>query len=260
MQMKVTGYLAIAAIFVVCLLGAAQTARTANATADAAIRAAARHNRYVFITFYKQNDGASARMLAAVSTMQGKLAGRADFVNVDVNDPANRQVVTRFSADRSPIPLTIVVAPNGAVTAGFPREINANANFSNVFVSQGQAAVLKVMQERRLAVVCLQNANTRYNRECMATANALKKDQRIGSAVTIVKIDPADQAEAKFLRQCNIKLNSPNAQLVVFAPPGRVIGTFDGGAPQNTVIATLLQSLRGGCCSGGQCGPGGCGK
>ncbi len=78
-------------------------------------------------------------MLASVNAIQGRLANRADFTTVSMGDPANRAVITRFGADRSPIPLTIVVAPNGAVTAGFPQVLNANADFSSVFVSHGLA-------------------------------------------------------------------------------------------------------------------------
>ncbi len=255
MRKHTFGYFVTIAICMVCLVIAAQTVFAAS-PADTAIRTAAKHQRYAFVTFYKPNDGASERMLASVKSIEGKLADRADFISVDMSNPANRPVISRYGADRSPMPLTIVVAPNGAVTAGFPTAINADADFSSVFASPGLAAVLKVMQENRLAVVCLRNAKTSYNSECMANANALRGNQRFGSAVTIVKIDPADPAEAKFMQQAKINAGSPNAQIVVFASPGRVVGTFDGNTPPATISASLLQSLGGGC--NGHCGPGGC--
>jgi len=243
-------------MFIACLLIAAQTVYAAS-PADTALRTAAKHQRYAFVTFYRPNDATSMKMLAAVKSIEGKLADRADFVSVDMSNQANWTVISRYGANRSPMPLTIVVAPNGAVTAGYPTAINVDADFSGVFVSPGQAAVLKVMQESRIAVVCLQNEKTKYNSECTANANALRKDQRVGSVVTLVTIDPADPAEAKFMQQAKIDTNSPNARIVVFAAPGKVIGTFDGNTPPATISASLQRSLGGGC-SGGQCGPGGC--
>lgn len=225
-------------------------------SAENAIRSAARQNRYVFVTFYKSNDSASSEMLNNARSIQGKHSSRADFVSVNVNDKANREVVSRYGADRSPIPLTIVIAPNGAITAGFPREIK-NFNPSDVFVSDGTAAVVKVMQSRKIAAVCVQSSKTKYNKECMATARGVKSDSRLGDAVEIVTIDPSNPSESKLLNQWKVNNNAANAQLVVIAPPGRVVGKFDGDTNKNSVMTSLMKSLSGGC-GGGSCGPGGC--
>jgi len=232
------------------------TAEARTSSAENAIRAAAKQNRYVFVTFYKNNDSASKEMLADVKSIQGKFANRADFVSVDVGDKANRQVVTRYGADRSPIPLTIVIAPNGAITAGFPREIK-KTDFSDVFVSDGTAAVLKVMQNRKIAAVCLESSRTKYNKQCSATARGVRSDSMLGGAVETVTIDPSDRSESKLLKQWAVNSDSANAQLVVIAPPGRVVGKFDGAASKDSVMASLMKSLSGGC-GGGSCGPGGC--
>lgn len=172
------------------MLGTAAEAGTASA--DNAIKAAAKKNRYVFVTFYKSNDSASKEMLSDTRSIQKKYTGRADFVSVDVGDKTNSKVVSRYGADRSPIPLTVVIAPNGAITGGFPREIkNAyfgkikKTDFSDVFVSKGTAAVLKVMQSRKIAAVCLENSRTKYNKQCSATARSMKSDSRLGGAVEV---------------------------------------------------------------------------
>lgn len=247
------------ALVAVCVVGLACLATAAQAvgSAERAIRTAAQQRRYIFVTFYKPNDSASNAMLNAVKTIQGKLANRADFVSVNVSDPANRQLVARYSINRSPIPITMVLAPNGAITAGYPRTLNANADFSSAFVSEGEADVLKVLQAGKLAVVCLQSPQTKYNSECMATANGVKADRRLGGAAVVVKMNPADPAEAKFLRKSGINPNAANAQIVVFAPSGKVVATFDGNMPQDKVMTSLLRALGGGC-SGGSCGPNGC--
>lgn len=236
------------------VLGTAAEAGTASA--ENAIKAAAKKNRYVFVTFYKNNDSASKEMLADMRSIQKKYTRRADFVNVNVGTKANSKVVSRYGADRSPIPLTIVIAPNGAITGGFPREIK-KTDFSDVFVSKGTAAVLKIMQSRKIAAVCLENSTTKYNKQCSATARVVKSDSRLGGAVEVVKIDPSDRSESKLLKQWGVNGDSANAQLVVIAPPGRIMGKFDGNASKDNVMSSLMKSMSGGC-SGGSCGPGGC--
>jgi len=226
--------------------------------AEAAISEAARRNRYVFVTFYRKNDGASKKMQTAMKSAQNKLSHRAGFVSVDVDDPVHQEVLARYGADRSPMPLTLVIAPNGAVTAGFPNEIK-KTDFSDVFVSNGLATALKVLQSQKLAAVCVQGTRTKNNKKSLATAEELKAAPELGGAVEIVKIDPSDRSELKFMKMCQVDTRSTDAQLLVLAPPGKLVGRFNGTATKDTIMASLRASLGGGGCGSGGCGPSGCG-
>lgn len=225
---------------------------------NAAISAAAKQNRYVFVTFYRKDDAASKKMQAAMKPVQAKLSRRASFVSVDIDDPVQQEVVSRYGADRSPIPLTLVVAPNGAVTAGFPTEIK-KTDFSDAFVSDGMASVLKVLQAKKLAAVCVQGSRTKNNKKNLATADELKAAPELGGAVEIVKIDPSDRAEAKFMKECQVDTRSTDAQLLLLAPPGKLVGKFTSADTKDTIMASLKSALGGGGCGGGSCGPSGCG-
>jgi len=225
---------------------------------SAAISAAAKQNRYVFVTFYRKDDDASRKMQAVLKPVQAKLSHRASFVSVDVDDPVQQGVVSRYGADRSPIPLTLVIAPNGAVTAGFPNEIK-KADFSAVFVSDGMASVLKVLQDRKLAAVCVQGSRTKNNKKSLATAEELKAAPELGGAVEIVKIDPSDRSESKFMKTCQVDTRSTDAQLLVLAPPGNLVGKFTSVDTKDTIMTSLKSALGGGGCGGGSCAPSGCG-
>jgi hypothetical protein len=254
MQMKrVAGIAMIAAV-----VGVACAATGAKASpAGAAMQAAAKRNRYVIATFYKKNDPASTKMLAEARKLQAKYSNRASFVAISVGNPADQPLVTRYGADRSPLPLTLVIAPNGAVTAGYPTQIN-KTDLSEAFVSSGMADVLKVLQSGKLAAVCLQSSRTKHNKESLAAAEGLNKQAQLRGAVEVIKIDPSDPAEAKFMKTCKVDAGSDSAQIVVIAPPGRVVGTFGGTATTGSMMAALAKSLGGGCGTGG-CGPSGCG-
>jgi hypothetical protein len=209
----------------------------------------------VFVTFYKKQDASSDKMLAAIRSARGKLSNRANFVSVDVGSAANQALVKRYDVDRAPLPLTLVLAPNGAVTAAFPGEIKS-ADFSGVFVSDGLADVLKVLQDGKLAAVCLQNGKTKYNKESLAAAEGLRADSRLSGRVAVVRIDPADRGESKFMEQCKVNTSSADSQIVLIVPPGRVLGAFDGNTTKDKLMAGLQAALAS-CGSG--CGPSGCG-
>ncbi len=220
--------------------------------AETAINAAARRNRYVFVTFLRRGDEASKSMLEALKPVRAKLSHRADFVSVDADDPAQQEVVSRYGADRSPIPLTIVIAPNGAVTAGYPNEIT-KTDLSDALVSNGLASVIKALQNQKLAIVCIQNAHTRHNKESMAAAKGLASAEGFAGAAEVVQINPADSREAKTLRQLQVKANPSEAQIVVIAPPGKVAGRFSGAVSTDAMVASVSKA----CGSGGSCGPSG---
>ena len=215
--------------------------------AETAIQAAARQNRYALVTFYKQNDAASTKMLADARKLQAKHANRANFVSADVGNAINKGLVSRYGADRSAMPLTLVIAPNGAVTAGYPTEI-MKTDISDAFVSNGMASVLKVLQSGKLAAVCLQNSRTKHNKESLAAAAGLNAQAQLRGAVEVVKIDPSDRSEAKFIQTCKANAGSESAQIVIIAPPGRIMGTFDGTATTDTMMATLSKAFSGGGC------------
>lgn len=256
MRTNKTIYAAAIAMAVIAVACVAPKSNAASG-AEAAIQAAAKQNRYVFVTFYKGNDTASKSMQASVKSIRGKLTNRADFVSVDVGKQANKAIVTRYGADRSPMPLTIVLAPNGAITAGFPQQIK-NTDMSGVFVSNGMASVLKVLQSGKIAAVCFQNSKTKHNKESLAAAQGLNNQTQFRGAVEVVKIDSSDRSEAKFIQTCKADAGSDSAQIVVIAPPGRVVGKFDGTATTDSMAATITKAFSSGGCGTGSSGAGGC--
>jgi hypothetical protein len=245
--------LAVTAIIigVACAAPGAKAATKASG-AETAIQAAAKQNRYVFATFYKKNDAASTKMLVAAKKLQAKHSGRASFVSADVGNAIHKELVSRYGVDRGPLPLTLVIAPNGAITGGYPNEIK-KTDLSEDFVSTGMADVLKVLQSGKLAAICLQNSQTKHNKESFDAAEGLRSDTRLANLVVIVNIDPSDKAESKFMSVCKADTNASEAQLVVIVPPGKIVGKFNGATSKETVLASVIKS-----CSSGSCGPSGC--
>jgi hypothetical protein len=227
--------------------------------AESVIRTAARQGRYVFITFYQKSDPASTKMLADVKKLGGKLSKKAVFTTANVGDSAHKGLMKRYGIDTSPVPITIVLAPNGAATAEFPREITVT-DFSSVFVSRGQADVLKALQDQKMAVICLQNSKTKHNAQSYAAAKGLEKNIQFEGLVRVIKIDPSSRAESGFLKSLKLSTSPKEAQIAVVASVGKVLGKFSGAVTTGMVVDGLNEALGGGssnCGPSGGCAPGG---
>jgi len=145
------------------------------------------------------------------------------------------------------------VAPNGAVTAGFPTELKPEVKLAKTFVSTGLANVLKTLQSGKMAVVCLQNGRTTLNKQTQALAKEIAADPRLAGQAASLTMDPADRAEVDFYTQCKVPKGARKAQLLLLVPPGTVVGVFDGDTAKDAVMAKIQSA-----CSGGSCGPSGC--
>lgn len=257
MQMNRIVGLAVTVAVVIGAACAAPTALAATKTSpvETSLRVAAKQNRYVFLTFYKKNDAASTKMLEEARKLQAKHSSRASLVIADAGNAVHKELISRYGADRAPMPLTLVIAPNGAVTAGYPNAIN-KTDLSDAFVSNGMAGVMKVLQDGKLALVSIQSSKTKLNNESLAAAEGLKNGAQFRDVVEIIKIDLSDSAEAKLIQSCKVDADSENAKLVFIAPPGRIVGTFDGTATTESIAAAITKAMAGGTCGSG--GGGGC--
>jgi hypothetical protein len=112
-----------------------------------------------------------------------------------------------------------------------------------------------------MVVLCAQGKKTAGNADAMRGVKDFAKDSKYGANTAVITIDPSDPAEAKFLTKLNIDASSPVATTAIIAPPGSVIGTFQGATTMEKLTASVQAAAApktGGCCpagSGKSCGP-----
>ena len=214
------------------------------------------NKQYCFIFFNNgQNEQTDAMWAIFYSTLS-KLAGRAEGVPVNISDPLEQEIVHRFDVSRAPMPLVLVLAPNGAIMGGFPTKFD-ETQLMGVFGTPALEETMKFLQERRLVFLCIQNQSTQQNDAAMYGVNELRADPQMGGAVRVVMVNPADTNETKLLSQLQVDPSLNVAQTVMLAPPGSPVGKFMGGTTKNMLLSKLQAS--GGCgpggCAGGKCGP-----
>lgn len=230
---------------------------SASGDSSMAIQNAANQGKHLFIFFYKDQGEKTLRLQNIFEQTLQKMGEHATSIKVNADDPSEKTLIERFELKRSPMPFTIVLAPNGAIVGGFSSFIEQQLTDS--ISSPGAASCLKALQERKLVLLCLQNSQTLNNEAALKGVNDFKLDPRFANATEIVIIDPSDGKEQKFLNQIVNNTRSPQALTVLISPPAEVIGTYQGAITKTQLVSDLEKATSGccgsnGCCPGGKCG------
>lgn len=222
----------------------------------AAMKKAAAGDKYLFVFFWKDEDSSTTALRKVFETATQKVAERADAVSVNVSDRGESGIVKKFGVDRAPMPLVLAIAPNGAITGGFPGDFT-EAKLLDAFASPGLAKCMKPLQEGKLVLLCVQNDKTTLNAEALEGVQSFKADERFANVTEIVMLDPNDSAESSFLGDLKIDPKTAKAVTALLVPPGSAIAEFEGETSKEQFLAALQSA--GSCGPGGACGPGGCG-
>ena len=224
----------------------------------AAIQHAAAADKYLFVFFWKEKSQQTDAMWNAFQPAMNKVADRAESVAINVSDPADKAMVAKFGLDRSPLPLVLALAPNGAITKGFPLKFDEK-QLSQAFVSPGTAQCLKALQSRKLVLLCVQRRSPQVQQVSLQQGVAdFAADAQFAGATEVVAVDPADPAEASFLQDLQVDPRTAGQTTVFLAPPGSVVAKFNGPVTKAQLVAKL-RAAQSDPCAGGKCGPGGCG-
>lgn len=232
--------------------GAAPTPAAAPGAA-AAIDRAARSERYIFLFFFRTEDEPTQAARATFEAAVEKLADRAESRSVNITDPQEQALVRKFGLNRAPMPLVLVLAPNGAVTRSFPGSFTED-QLQTAVVSAGTQKCLKALQDRKMAFVCIQSGTTQHNAEALRGVTEFMADPQYAGATEVVTIDPGDTGEVEFLRQLRVDPTTREAITVLLAPPGRLVGTFRGEVKKDALVAALKPAAAG-CSPGSGCCP-----
>jgi hypothetical protein len=218
---------------------------------------AASLRKYAFIFFYRSDDGPTQQMRKVFDAAMGNLADRAEPVAIRVTDVAERPIVNKFKVGSAPMPFVFSVAPNGAVIRSY-RTAFTEQQLASAFASPGLEKTLKSLQDGKMTFLCIQNDKTKHDAEAMKGVNDFKSDPKYAKTTEVVTIDPSDAAEAQFLQNLKVDPNTPEAVTVLLAPPGKIVGTFEGGTDKTVLLTSVNNTTKKKpCCAGKK---GGCKK
>jgi hypothetical protein len=222
----------------------------------AALQQAADAKKHLFVFVREKDDEQMREGRKAFDTAVAKLGDAVQWIAINRSAPSENEFVEKYGLKAAPMPLVLSFAPNGAIVGGFVGPRLTEQNLLDALASPAMQTCLKALQDRKLVFLCAQNGTTKLNDTAMKGVNDFKADERFAQATEIIKINPSDAAEKKFLTQLQIDPKADQATTVFLAPPSTIIGKFSGATDKDKLIATL-QAASSGCGAGG-CGPKGC--
>lgn len=195
-------------------------------------------NKYLFLYFYKRGSRDSKKMSRVIEKAKKKWSAKANFVNIDVNDKTEKNIIDLYRVKK--VSLTLVIAPNGAITSGFSGVVDLES-LEKSFISPKMAEIIKAIQERKTIFLCLLNEKTKYSKEVLKTAQAAK-DMLRGIA-ELVQVDPSDKQEKYLLSQLRVEPDIDSATTVVIAPTGIVADKFTGKITKRDLFNSFQKIL-----------------
>ena len=213
-------------------------------TGSVAMEQAAEANKYLFALFHKAEDDQTSEMRQVLAAAMSKIADRAASVEVDVTAESEEAIVDRFRLQYAPMPLLLVIAPNGVITGGFPVRANEES-LLGAFATPCTTTLLKALEDGKLVFVCVQNANSKSRKQAMRGVRKFQRDPRFADDTEMITVDPADAAEKELLENLRIDPETPEAVTVFFGPRGRPIGEFYGETNLDELVHTLHSSMSG---------------
>jgi hypothetical protein len=226
---------------------AAETAPT-RLDATQVLRAAADNDAYTFLLFYRDRGPATQTMRRTLERGLAPLGERATVAEVDVRDPAQKALVDRFKVSRSPMPLVVAVAANGAITGVLASTVS-ESQIQGALVTPKMAECMKAMQHGRMVFVCV---STAPDTELPRGVRDFQADPQFKGRADVISFPVDDPAEADFLKQLKIDPKTVKTSTTAFlAPPAVLVGKYGPAATKNEMAGDL--HAAGKCCNDPNC-------
>lgn len=225
--------------------------------AGSMLEQAAKANKHLVVLAWSENDDTTSKLKTMIERSRVSLAGKALFYVLKTDDTANKDFVAKYKLAAAPLPLTLVFAPNGVVVGAFVQKTLDEKTLVSSFASPKLASVLKLMQDGKIVLLCVQSKSSKYNAESLKAAQAAAADERAKGQIETVELDPTDASCADLVTQLNLPAALEEATIRIIVPPGKMAGEVNGATTQVAVWDAIIKAIS--ACSGGGCGAGGCG-
>ena len=237
----------IAPAFAIAQARNAAPATAAASKAQAAIEQASKDGKYTFLMFYKTTDAASNAMSATLKEALAEKSEQAVVAYVQVGNPAEQALVTKYDVSRAPMPMIIALAPNGAMTGMFAQRVTAE-KLGDAFVTPTMMFTMKNLQENKLVLVTVQGS---AKAPAPVAIKDFQSDPHFKDRIVTIGMTAADPQEGKFVGQMQIDPKAKATHTVLLAPPGVMVGKFDAVASKDEIAAALAKAGK--CCDDPNC-------
>jgi hypothetical protein len=213
-----------------------------------AMDSASKAQKFMFIVFWQEKGAEVDGLMAKVKALRQELPEHIAWAKVNVDDEAEATIIKRYNVSRAPMPMVLVVAPNGAITGGYAKELT-DEQIDEALVTPTMMVCMKALQMRKLVLVRL---HTDGDTELPAGAADFVADPHYAKRTVVVPLDASDRAEARFLSDLQVDPDKEDVPAVaLLAPPGVLVAKFTANVAMQDMTARL--HAAGKCCDDPNC-------
>jgi hypothetical protein len=209
---------------------------------------------FVLVTAPGTQGMESARAMVT-SAMGASMNGV--LLEMDRTAPENADLVAKYGLASAPVPLVLVFASNGILAGGLPAQMATPEKIVALVPSPKKTEVLSALQAGK-SVFIVVSKPTMSAREGAASGCAMACSQLAGKS-QYIEVNMDDAAEAEFLKQLKVDLQSAEPVTVVVNAGGQVTGSYLGAVDVGQLVQAATKQASAGCapsgCGGKPCGP-----
>ncbi|MDD4870805.1 MAG: hypothetical protein PHR77_09620 [Kiritimatiellae bacterium] len=196
--------------------------------------------KYVCLLLYKEKNAKVSSVQKAVEVLKKNKAGKVELVMADVLASTSESLLQKYrmAPERMPMPLLIVFAPNDVVTGVFETDPDEK-KLSDSILSQQATQCLKLLQDGKNVVLCIQGESTKGKEQVVEAVNTFLADGAYKDTFDKVFIDPGNAENKAFLEKLNVTMTADEAVTVVLTSQGRIAGTFKGVTSKDQLVKSL---------------------
>jgi hypothetical protein len=232
------------------VVSAADAGSVTSGDTAKAVEKLQREGKYVCLLLYKEKNAKLNAFQNAAEVLKKNQAGKVELVTADVLASTSESLLEKFRMDpeRMPMPFLMVIATNGAVTAAFVTEPDEK-KLADSILSQQAAQCLKLLQDGKNVVLCIQGESTKNKEQVVEAVNAFLADKAYKDTFDKVIMDPSKSEDKAFLQKFNVTMTADEAVTIVLTSQGKIAGTFKGTTSKDQLVKAL-QACGSGCASG----------
>jgi hypothetical protein len=197
---------------------------------------AAKANKFLMVHLYSGKQ--DQKLVKACGDALGVLKKSLNTINIDLNNTGTGFLVEKYNLKYAPLPLVIIIAPNGIISGSFQSPFSPD-QVKSAFQTPKTLKCLLALQERKLVFVSAQGKVTSENKEALDGIRRFEKENPLYGSVEMILIDPKDSSEAPFLSKLQVQPDIKKAQTFLLVPPGRIMGRWDGATDPGEFVKRL---------------------
>jgi len=185
----------------------------------------------------------------AVAKGANSIYKNAIIVQMNRDDAANTQLVSKWRVAGAPLPLILVLSAKGLVAGGYTLDEATAKNIAELVPSPKLEAVYEANGNGKHTIVVF----TKKSFADRASALKIAQDavNKLNNKAVLVEVDIDDNKESGFMKQFQIdKLTTKNSTTVVINKDGQVAGTSTNVTDANKLVLEATTPVSSGCGSG----------